>query len=84
MTTCLKVIEVSGQLVLSPDPLTQDLTTCQYVVESGAYSTFMDFLSMTPTEAHAIAGAAAGVLALAWVFRVLIRLIDLQGVVQDE
>ena len=79
MTTCLKTVNVNGELLLAVDPSQTNFSACTYVVEDGANTGFNAMWNMTPAEALTISTSIAFLWALAWGFRAVARVLNDAG-----
>lgn len=85
MPVCARAIEQpDGSYLLGLDPTETNVTTCPYVVTTGAESGFASLFDLTPEEASLIAAAIALVWAIAWGFRLLGRHITHEERFNDE
>jgi hypothetical protein len=68
------VLQADGSYLLGFDPSVQDVTTCQYVVESGA-DVSNNFLQMSAEDGAVYSAGLISVWAAAWAFRGVIDVI---------
>lgn len=78
MAVCAKVVtQQDGTLLLALDPAATNLTTCQYVVETGGYSAWRELGALSLDDAQAL-GLAVGLFwTLAWGFKTIGRVFAL-------
>ena len=75
MATCaVAVQQADGSYLLSLDPSVTDVTTCSYVVQSGA-DLGNSLLTMSVTDGLLISGAMVGVWGAAWCVTAIVRVI---------
>lgn len=72
MTTCFKLVEISGQQVLTPD-LNTPISQCAFVVETGADSVLGSLAQLTPDQALELSAAVGLCWAIGWGFRLVIQ-----------
>lgn len=75
MAACVKAVQqADGTLALQLDPTAQDLTTCSYVVESGAELS-NSFLQMSASDGATYGAEVVSVWVAAFAVRAIVRVI---------
>jgi len=73
-----------GSYALTLDPANQNLSTCQYVLESGSDYGYGSLFDLTPDQALDIGTAIVLCWTVGWTYRQVIRALGVSENVQNE
>lgn len=85
MAACATAVQqADGSFLIALDVTNQNLSTCPYVLESGAEFSTGSLLDLSPEQATQLATAIAALWVAAWCMRALIRTLGSSDHDQDE